>query len=103
MAAFVLRSIPVEDIKRAQEIIAWANHLVIIYPLWLGTMPALLKAFLEQVARPGFAISRETGGVSWKRMPAGRSARVVITMGMPTLVYRWWFGAHSLKNLERIF
>ena len=22
-------------------------------------------------------------------------------MGMPALVYRWYFGAHSLKNLER--
>jgi putative NADPH-quinone reductase len=22
-------------------------------------------------------------------------------MGMPALVYRWWFGAHSLKSLER--
>jgi putative NADPH-quinone reductase len=22
-------------------------------------------------------------------------------MGMPALVYRWYFGAHSLKSLER--
>ena len=22
-------------------------------------------------------------------------------MGMPVLAYRWWFGAHSLKSLER--
>ena len=31
----------------------------------------------------------------------GRSARIVVTMGMPALAYRWFFGAHSLKNLER--
>jgi len=31
----------------------------------------------------------------------GRSARIVVTMGMPALVYRWYFGAHGLKSLER--
>ena len=29
------------------------------------------------------------------------SARIVVTMGMPALVYRWYFGAHGLKSLER--
>ena len=35
----------------------WADHVVILYPLWLGSMPALLKALLEQMLRPGFAYS----------------------------------------------
>ncbi|MBE2204310.1 MAG: flavodoxin family protein, partial [Chthoniobacterales bacterium] len=26
---------------------------------------------------------------------------VVVTMGMPALVYRWYFRAHSVKALER--
>lgn len=46
----------------AQDAIKWAEHLVLFFPLWLGDMPALLKGFLEQVARPGFAFSR--GGES---------------------------------------
>ena len=41
------------------------------------------------------------GGGFPKGKLAGRSARIVVTMGMPALAYRWWFGAHSLKNLER--
>jgi putative NADPH-quinone reductase len=88
------------DIEMAQEAIAWAGHLVIVYPLWLGTMPALLKGFLEQAFRPGFAF--DTRPKSWSGRPLkGRSARIVVTMGMPALVYRWYFGAHSLKSLER--
>lgn len=83
----------------AQAEIARAGHLVLIYPLWLGTLPALAKAFLEQVLRPGFAA--ETSGGLPKGRLAGRSARVVVTMGMPALAYRWWFGAHSLRSLER--
>ncbi len=45
------------DIQKAQETIMWAEHIVILYPLWLGDMPALLKGFLEQVLRPGFTMT----------------------------------------------
>ncbi len=91
---------PPAPLQAAQETIAWADHLVIVYPLWLGTMPALLKAFFEQVLRPGFAIEFES---AWRirKLLKGRSARIVVTMGMPALAYRWLFRAHSLKSLER--
>jgi putative NADPH-quinone reductase len=89
------------SLKAGQEAIAGADHLVIIYPLWLGTMPALLKGFLEQILRPGFAAGATTPGQPWRKLLTGRSARVVVTMGMPALVYRWFFLAHSLKSLER--
>lgn len=92
---------PAPDIAQAQADVSWANHLVIFYPLWLGSMPALLKAFLEQLLRPGFAADRTQGATGWRKRLAGRSARVVVTMGMPAFAYRWWFGAHSLKALER--
>jgi putative NADPH-quinone reductase len=92
---------PASDILMAQDSIAWAEHIVIIYPLWLGTMPALLKGFLEQVMRPGFAVGGEAAGSSWKPNLTGRSARIVVTMGMPAFFYRWYFRAHSLKSLER--
>jgi putative NADPH-quinone reductase len=85
----------------AQQAIAWAQHLVFVFPLWLGGMPALVKGFLEQVARPGFALSTPAKGKFPQKLLGGRSARIVVTMGMPALVYRWYFRAHSLKALER--
>jgi len=85
----------------AQQAISWAEHIVIVFPLWLGGMPALLKGFLEQVARPGFALGKSDGKGLPKKLLLGRSARLVVTMGMPALVYRWYFRAHSLKALER--
>jgi putative NADPH-quinone reductase len=84
----------------AQAAIAWASHIVLFYPLWLGDMPALLKGFLEQVARPGFAFGKDPAN-PFEATLKGRSAQVVVTMGMPALVYRWYFRAHSLKSLER--
>jgi len=91
---------PLPAIAAAQADIAWADHLVIIYPLWLGDVPALLKAFLEQVMRPGFALQYRKHGLP-KKLLAGRTARVVVTMGMPAFFYRLVYGAHSVKSLER--
>jgi putative NADPH-quinone reductase len=90
-----------KDVVGAQQAIAWAEHIVLFFPLWLGTMPALLKGFLEQTLRPGFAVSKTSGRGMWKKALSGRSARVVVTMGMPALIYRWFFRAHALKGLER--
>jgi putative NADPH-quinone reductase len=91
-----------DSLTTAQQDILWANHIVLFFPLWLGGMPALVRGFLEQVLRPDFAF-----GPSAKSKPyankklTGRTARVVVTMGMPAMVYRWYFRAHSLKALER--
>lgn len=89
------------SLQPAQDAIGWAGHLVFFFPLWLGDMPALLKGFLEQVARPGFAFTGEGRNPLARKGLGGRSARVVVTMGMPALVYRWYFRAHSVKLLER--
>lgn len=92
---------PPAAIRACQEQVRHADHLVIIYPLWLGSMPARLKGFFEQLFRPGFAMQPLDGGKRWKKLLTGKSARVVVTMGMPALAYRWLFRAHSLKSLER--
>jgi putative NADPH-quinone reductase len=86
-------------LKPAQDDIRWAQHLVFFFPLWMGDMPALLKGFLEQVARPGFAFRGGKENPFGKKALGGRTARVVVTMGMPALVYRFYFRAHSLRRL----
>ena len=89
-------------LQPAQDDIEWAQHLVVFFPLWMGDMPALLKGFLEQVARPGFAFKRSRDGNSFgKKGLTGRSARLVVTMGMPAMVYRYYFRAHAVRALER--
>jgi putative NADPH-quinone reductase len=89
-----------ETLVAARDAIVSAQHLVMIFPLWHGTMPALLKAFLEQVMRPGVALEYRKHGFP-RGLLAGRSARLVVTMGMPALIYRWYFRAHGVRGLER--
>jgi putative NADPH-quinone reductase len=96
---FEKRSAP-GAILKAQEFVRQADHIVILYPLWLGSMPALLKGFIEQLMRPGFAFAYATKGLP-KKLLAGKSAHVIVTMGMPGFFYRWYYRAHSLKGLER--
>lgn len=88
-------------LAEAQAALGWAEHIVFFFPLWMGDMPALLKAFLEQVARPGFAFPREGKNPLTQKALKGRTARVVVTMGMPAVVYRWFFFAHAVKLLQR--
>jgi putative NADPH-quinone reductase len=91
-----------DSLSEVAEAVAWAEHIVLVFPLWLGTMPALLKAFLEQVFRPGIAFARpEQNGNFPKALLGGRSARVVVTMGIPAFLYQFWYRAHGIAGLRR--
>ncbi len=92
---------PPAAVRGWQDAVRWADHLVVIYPLWLGDMPGLLKCFFEQVMRPSFAFGEAKGRGLPPKLLKGRSARIVVTMGMPGFFYRWYYRAHSLKSLER--
>jgi len=92
---------PSDAIRDAQRKIASARHLVIVFPLWLGDLPALLKGFFEQVLRPGFAIGRARPGRLGGKLLKGKSARLIVTMGMPAFFYRLYYRAHSVRSLQR--
>ena len=91
------KGVVAESVQTSQNDIAWADHVVLIFPLWLGGVPAYVKAFLEQVFRPGFAFVE--GKMQGKLK--GKSVRIVTTMGMPAFVYRWVFFAHGIRTLKR--
>lgn len=96
------REQPLEpDLVAARAAFVACEHVVFIFPLWCGDMPALLKGFIERVLQPDLLTVQKSGGkASWK-MFKGKSARVIMTMGMPGFFYRWYFGAHALKLLRR--
>jgi putative NADPH-quinone reductase len=92
---------PSEPIARCQQDLLWAEHIVFVFPLWLGTLPAQLKGFLEQVFRPSFAFGQNSTTGQWAKLLSGKSARIVVTMGMPAFFFRWYYGAHGLRAFER--
>jgi putative NADPH-quinone reductase len=80
------------DLLDAQEKIKWATHLVWIYPVWWGSLPALLKGFIDRVFLPGFAFQKRENSVWWDKLLTGKSARIISTLDQPAwyywLVYR---------------
>jgi 1,4-dihydroxy-2-naphthoate octaprenyltransferase len=77
-----------DDIREARELIVWAEHLVFVYPTWWGTLPALLKGFLDRVLTPGFAFNTCEGGTGYQGLLGGRSAQLITTMDTPPLIHR---------------
>ncbi len=90
-----------EDLAKAQEAILWAEHLVFVYPVWWGTMPALLKGFIDRVFLPGFAFRYREKGAFWDRLLTGRSAELIVTMDSPPWYYRWFAGQPGHRMMKR--
>lgn len=91
---------PDGELAEVREAIAWCDHLLLIYPLWLGSLPAKAKALLEHVARGGFLVDVAQDDEWPAKKMKGKSARLIVTMGMPGFAYRLFLRSHSVRALE---
>jgi NAD(P)H dehydrogenase (quinone) len=89
------------DLKIAQDLILWADHLVFFYPNWWATYPAMLKGFIDRTFLPGFAFKYKKGFALPEQLLKGKSARLVVTMDTPV----WYYylvqrapGHHSMRQ-----
>ncbi|MRI01414.1 flavodoxin family protein [Kriegella sp. EG-1] len=76
------------DLLEAWEKIQWANHLVFIFPIWWGGLPAITKGFIDRLFLPGFAFKKREGSVWWDKYLTNKSARIICTMDQPSWYYR---------------
>ncbi len=88
-------------LQQAQADIQWAEHLVFVYPILWGTIPALLKGFIERVFAPGFAVNFRNDSPLWDRLLKGRSARLLVTLNTPPLLYRLLFRRAGHITMKR--
>jgi 1,4-dihydroxy-2-naphthoate octaprenyltransferase len=88
-----------EDITKAKQLIKWADHLVFVYPIWWGMMPALLKGFLDRVFVPGFAFY-EVVQDDYKKLLINKTAQLIITMDTPLAIYKLFIGAPGTKAMK---
>jgi putative NADPH-quinone reductase len=95
------------DLIAAQRDILWAHHLVFAFPLWWGTVPAVMKGFLDRAFHPGFGFQFHSGtSLLWTKLLAGRSARLLITMDGPPLIIRLLYrspAVHMMKGMTLEF
>jgi putative NADPH-quinone reductase len=88
------------DLEKIAQDLASCDHLALFFPLWCGDMPALLKGFIERILQPDLIARHNTEGAMNWRLFSNKTAHIVMTMGMPASIYRFWYGAHALKLLK---
>lgn len=74
------------DLKTAQEYIAWCDKWVIIYPMWWGSFPALLKGFFDRALLSDFAYKSHKDDQFWDKLLKGKQAQIITTCDAPS----WW-------------
>ena len=91
------------DLQMLRDSMVEAEHWVLVFSIWLGLPPALVKGFLERILTRGFAF--EFNGNRPAALPAlkGKSVHIIITCGMPSFVYSWLSGQPTSKALRTIF
>lgn len=90
------------DLIDAQEKIKWADHIVWVYPVWWGSVPAIMKGFLDRVLLPGFAFQKREGSVWWDKLLTGKTARLICTLDQPSWYYSIINGAPTHKAMKRM-
>ncbi len=90
------------DLLQAQEKITWANHLVWIYPVWWGSVPAIMKGFIDRIFLPGFAFKKREGSVWWDKLLKGKSARIISTLDQPAWYYWLVYRQPSTNAMKKL-
>jgi NAD(P)H dehydrogenase (quinone) len=89
------------DLKQAQENILWCNKWVIVFPLWWGAVPALLKGFIDRTLNAGFAYKYHDNDPFWDKLLKGRSAELISTCDAPRWWIWWQYRNSDLNSLKR--
>jgi len=76
-----------EDIAREQEKLLWADTVILQFPLWWFSVPAIMKGWIERVYAYGFAYGvgehsdRHWGDRYGEGTLAGKRAMLIVTTG----------------------
>ncbi|MDR2542993.1 MAG: NAD(P)H-dependent oxidoreductase [Treponema sp.] len=73
-------------VEKYKKMITNADMLVILFPVWWGNMPAILKGFWDKVLLPGWAYTLAEDG-SLSGLITGKKAVVITTMSVPSVFF----------------
>ena len=90
------------DLLEAQEKLKWADHLVLVYPIWWGSVPAIMKGFLDRVLLPGFAFNKREKSLWWDKCFTGKTARIICTLDQPAWYYKWIYRSPSHNAMKKL-
>ena len=84
------------DLLAFQENITWAEHIVIVYPTWWNSVPAILKGLFDRAWLPHFAFNFADHGLTWKKLLLGRTARIITSANSMPWLITFMYGAPTV-------
>lgn len=84
----------------AQNLIKSADHLVFVYPNWWGSMPALLKGFIDRVFLPGFAFKYRDNPIPEKLLKS-KTSELFVTLDTPIWYFKFIMNSRGTKIMVR--
>lgn len=82
------------------EKILWADHIVIITPIWWGGIPGILKGFFDRLFLPGMAFKYRENSVWWDKLLVGKTAHLIVTLDTPVWYYKLFYSNAGVKQLK---
>ena len=73
------------------EKLRWAERIVMIFPIWWMTTPAMTKGFIDKVIFPGLVYKME-GGKLVSMLSKLKQVVIITTMNTPSEIYESNFG-----------
>ena len=89
------------DLVDAWKKIELADHLVWIFPVWWGGLPAITKGFIDRVFLPSIAFSYKENSDRVKGHLLNKTATIITTLDQPGWFYKWYFGEPSTRQLKK--
>lgn len=83
-------------VLRYMKMMRWAEQIVMIFPIWWMTTPAMTKGFIDKVIFPGIVYKME-GGKLVSKLSSLKQVTIITTMNTPSEVYHDIFG-NSLEG-----
>ena len=89
------------DLVTMQKRILWAEHIVILSPVWWGSFPAKFKGLIDRAFLPDFAFKYQPGKTIPKKLLAGKTSEIIINLDTPVFWYKFVQGNVIYKHLKR--
>jgi len=89
-----------KDLNDFLTALQWANHILIVSPIWWGGLPAKFKGLIDRVFLPGQTFKYEADSPLPTPLLTGKTARLMLTMDAPE-EYAQIQAAPVLEQLNR--
>jgi NAD(P)H dehydrogenase (quinone) len=90
------------DLEGFRDALTWAEHVVLITPMWWGGLPAKAKGLMDRTLLPGFAFDPRQRRMGLPTpLLTGRTGRLILTSDTPGWAFRLMYARALKRQIQR--